>query len=146
MTRGTPFRSRAHLRVMIGCSGSGHPQRRARALQILRGIDQDRPSVGNRVMELSERDIEGGQGSVRDGALAEQSDGVPGAITPAALGGVNAVFNTPADIPTPVAMAVTVNTGVRRNTLRAYRTSRPSSTRPRPAPIRMMCRSRCRWC
>jgi anti-sigma-K factor RskA len=31
-----------------------------------------------------------------------------GLIKPDAVGGVNAVFNTPADIPTPVAMAVTI--------------------------------------
>jgi len=51
--------------------GSGSPQLRARPLQILRYLQQERFAVGYRVVELLERDIEGGQCPFLDRAMLE---------------------------------------------------------------------------
>src|SRR6266481_8909732 len=55
---------------------AGGAELRACPLQILRHADQQRPAVGHRIVELLERDIEGGQRPFLDRAVLEAVQGV----------------------------------------------------------------------
>src|ERR1700688_1034398 len=66
----TSARSR-NVNVIMVSLGSGGAELRAGPLQVLRHVDEQRLAVGDRVVELLERDVEGGQGAVLDGAMIE---------------------------------------------------------------------------